>query len=141
MRTVLVVEDDPTIAAAIAGVLGDEGFEVFVAGDLRRARELAVDSARAIGVLVLDLGLPDGSGEELLEILCKLDRAPPTVLVSADPQRAERAAAAYGLPFASKPFDLALVAASVAVAYENGLRPRPPGGGTRTRSSRRFRAA
>ncbi len=145
VRTVLVVEDDPTMSAALVGLLEDEGFEVMTATNLRRARYILFDSRHPVGVLVLDLALPDGTGEELLAELSPRAHAPPTVLVSAVTERAERAAIAFGLLHAPKPFDLTLLVASVVVAFDNGMRPRDPnpttGGSGRTQSTRRFRAA
>lgn len=144
VRSVLVVEDDPTICTALVGLLEDEGFEVMTASNLRRARYVLFESRHPVGVLVLDLALPDGNGEDLLAELSQRPGAPPTVLVSAMAERAEQAAVAFGLPHAPKPFDLTLVVASVVVAFDNDLRPRGPlggGGPRRTQSTRRFRAA
>ena len=126
VRSVLIVEDDPTISTALVGLLEDENFEVMTASDLRRARYVLFESRHPVGVLVLDLALPDGNGEDLLAEMSQRAVAPPTVLVSAIAERAERAAVAFGLPHAPKPFDLTLVAASVVVAFDNDLRPRGP---------------
>jgi two-component system, OmpR family, catabolic regulation response regulator CreB len=61
--TILIVEDDAPIAAPLAYALETEGFAVSVVGLLREARAwLATQRA---DLIVLDVGLPDGSGFEL----------------------------------------------------------------------------
>ena len=62
---ILLVEDEPTIAEIVEFALAGEGFQV-------AWRTLACDaeaalSADAHDLLILDIGLPDGSGLELLE--------------------------------------------------------------------------
>jgi DNA-binding response OmpR family regulator len=139
VRTTLVVEDDPVMGRVIADLLEDEGFHVMTAPDLRRARQVL--ASHRIGVLLLDLGLPDGDGETLLAELSASSGAPATVVMSAQPRRADKAAETYGLPRATKPLDLTLLATSVTVAFDNDIRPRDPSGAGRSRSTRRFRVA
>lgn len=142
VRTALIVEDDATLCRVLAGLLEDEGFDVMTAADLCRARYVLFESSHPVGVLLLDLALSDGDGETLLAELSASNRAPPTVVISAMPPRADQAAETYGLPRIAKPLDLALVAASVVVAFDNDIRPRgPTGGGRRPQSTRRIRAA
>lgn len=61
---ILVVEDDPDLAAAFAGVLGATGLPVRSAGD--GAQALAAIAAGAPALLVLDVCLPRGNGLEVL---------------------------------------------------------------------------
>jgi two-component system catabolic regulation response regulator CreB len=58
--TVLIVEDEPSIADNIAYALSTEGFEVVRAETGAEATEVL--SARAISLIVLDVGLPDING-------------------------------------------------------------------------------
>src|SRR5215217_2802981 len=60
---VLIVEDEPELAAVIARVLDPCGFAVDVAATLGDG--LRLQGARDYDVLVLDRSLPDGSGDEL----------------------------------------------------------------------------
>jgi CheY-like chemotaxis protein len=64
MRLVLVVEDDEDTRDALGEVLADEGYSVSEASDgataLRRLRSQRPD------LMLLDLGLPEMRGEELL---------------------------------------------------------------------------
>ncbi|MBL8309221.1 MAG: response regulator transcription factor [Burkholderiales bacterium] len=63
MRT-LIVEDDPSFAAGVMAFLQSEGFAVDVAPTLANARIRL--RAERYGLVVLDMGLPDGSGATLL---------------------------------------------------------------------------
>jgi CheY-like chemotaxis protein len=58
-----LVEDHPDSAEALAHLLASLGHEVTVAGSVAEA--LAADWS-AVDVLVSDIGLPDGSGYDLL---------------------------------------------------------------------------
>jgi two-component system OmpR family response regulator len=79
MRT-LLVEDHPALAEAIAGGLARAGFAVDVGGSVAEARE-AVDFA-TYDLTILDLGLPDGSGLDLLKEWQVLG-AFPTIIMTA----------------------------------------------------------
>ena len=62
--TALIIEDDPDFRTSLAALVDREGYETRAAASLAEARaELA---ARAPDVALVDLGLPDGSGLELL---------------------------------------------------------------------------
>lgn len=62
---VAVVEDDPVLARAIAANVVAAGFELAgVAGSLAEGRVLA---RPGVDLILLDLGLPDGSGHDLIE--------------------------------------------------------------------------
>jgi DNA-binding response OmpR family regulator len=63
----LLLEDDASLGEAISERLIKEGFQVDWAETLHAAREL-VDSVE-FDLLILDVGLPDGSGFELAEEL------------------------------------------------------------------------
>ena len=62
---VALVEDDPEVVARLRGMLGAQGPHrlAWVAGDLQQAR---LRLAQPFDVLLLDLGLPDGRGTQLL---------------------------------------------------------------------------
>jgi two-component system copper resistance phosphate regulon response regulator CusR len=63
----LLVEDDPELAAILAGGFGDHGIEVVHAATFERGRRLAV--AAGCDVIVLDVMLPGGSGFDLCRII------------------------------------------------------------------------
>jgi two-component system, NtrC family, response regulator AtoC len=64
MLHALVVDDDVTSQGALAELVRDEGFAVETAGTIAEAR--ASLQTRAPDVVLLDVGLPDGSGLDLL---------------------------------------------------------------------------
>ncbi|MDQ2702283.1 MAG: response regulator transcription factor [Pseudomonadota bacterium] len=67
----LVVEDDLSMQRRIARLLGDvePGAEVVVTGSLAGARELL--AAREFSIALVDIGLPDGNGCELIAWLSR----------------------------------------------------------------------
>lgn len=78
---ILLVEDDPAIAASLSGRLAADGFTVDIAPNLGEAVE-AVMSAPYRAVL-LDRRLPDGDGLALLPVLRTRKPCPPVLLVTA----------------------------------------------------------
>jgi CheY-like chemotaxis protein len=66
---VLVVEDDPSVRTLLADVLADSGYRVATAGSAREAARILEAQPEAIGLLVCDIVLPDGSGRTLYESL------------------------------------------------------------------------
>ena len=66
-QRILVIEDEPEIRRFEVTTLEREGFEVYEAANL--ARGLIEASTRRPDMLVLDLGLPDGDGVELIRQL------------------------------------------------------------------------
>jgi len=69
VRELLVVEDNPELARQIAEIVGREDVNTEIAGTGARALELL--RSRHFDCVVLDLGLPDMSGFDLLETLKK----------------------------------------------------------------------
>ncbi len=63
--SVLLVEDDLKCAKPLRLGLGNLGYKVEIAESATRARQLV--SSRSFDLILLDLGLPDGSGIELLQ--------------------------------------------------------------------------
>jgi DNA-binding response OmpR family regulator len=64
----LLVEDDRATYMALKGILTLRGWDVTVATTLEQAK-LAIDAAIDLNTIILDLMLPDGEGEDLLEEL------------------------------------------------------------------------
>jgi CheY-like chemotaxis protein len=62
---VLLVEDHPDTAYMLARLLRAKRYDVKTAGSVADALELA--AAENFDILVSDLGLPDGTGYELME--------------------------------------------------------------------------
>ena len=84
---VLVVEDDREIRALLQSSLAVEGFEVQTAVSLSEAAALLRHDPA--DVVVLDLGLPDGDGAQLLTELRRRSSVP-VIVVSARHQEAQK---------------------------------------------------
>jgi len=64
----LLVEDDLATYTALKGILTLRGWDVTVATTLEQAK-IAIDAAKDLNTVILDLMLPDGEGEDLLQEL------------------------------------------------------------------------
>lgn len=80
MRTVLVVEDEPKIAQVARDYLQRAGFSVLMAGDGRSALSQARSSKPDL--VVLDLGLPDQDGLDVIRALRATSKVPVLVLTA-----------------------------------------------------------
>ena len=85
MTTVAVVEDDPRILAAVCRGLTDRGHVVLAASTGLGALSEIVDHRP--DVVVLDLGLPDIDGLELLRMLRAVSAVPVIVATARDDER------------------------------------------------------
>ncbi|HSF99374.1 MAG TPA: response regulator [Ornithinibacter sp.] len=106
-RTVLILEDDPLIAAFMEKALRKKGYEVerFERG----AHALERTSSGPAGVLLLDLGLPDLDGLEVLRRIRSAGSDLPVVVVTSRSDPGDRLeATALGVHgYIVKPFPLA----------------------------------
>ena len=74
---VLLVEDHPDTAAQLSRLLKRAGHVVTCAGSVREAQETANQGrTRAFDILISDLGLPDGSGHDLMRDLARTNPIP-----------------------------------------------------------------
>lgn len=108
---VILVDDDPAVARAVAFALGLEGLRVSAHTDGKQA--LASIHLPYAGCLVLDYHLPDMDGLELLRRLRERGVDAPAILVTSNPKQALRArAASAGALIIEKPLltDALLVA-------------------------------
>jgi len=108
---VLVVEDDDAIGDAVLYCLERDGMEVERAASLSEARRLA---ARR-DVIILDLGLPDGSGFALIPELRRAREGPRIIVLTSRDEDIECVAAleAGADDFVTKPFSPRALAARV----------------------------
>ena len=86
-RTVLLVEDEESITAPLSEALSREGFEPVIAGTAAEALELA--SSRSPDLVLLDLGLPDGSGLDVCRELRSRSTVP-IIMVTARGEETDR---------------------------------------------------
>jgi two-component system KDP operon response regulator KdpE len=102
-RTILVVDDEPQIRRVVKHALGEDGTRVLEAATAREGLDLA--AAERPDLIVLDLGLPDGSGEDVCRQLRTWTQVPILVL-SARHSDTEKVALfdAGGDDYVTKPF-------------------------------------
>jgi DNA-binding NtrC family response regulator len=103
---ILVVDDDPGIVQLLAEFLDDQGFAVSSAGTAAGALRAVEESPPDI--LLLDLGLPDAHGSELLPQLRKRWPGMPVMVVTGqnDMEMAVQCMRMGAYDYVSKPFDL-----------------------------------
>jgi two-component system KDP operon response regulator KdpE len=102
---VLVVDDDPQLSRALRITLRAAGYEVATVGDGRAALHEAAD--RLPDLVILDLGLPDLDGTEVLAGLRPWFSGPVLVLSArSDSQDKVGALDAGADDYVSKPFDM-----------------------------------
>jgi DNA-binding response OmpR family regulator len=103
--SILVVDDDPEIRDVVRWLLEDEGWAVETASDGRDALDRATRARPAL--IVLDMGLPILSGEEVAMRLHDVYADPPPIIVvSADGRAGEKAARIGAASYLHKPFDV-----------------------------------
>ena len=78
---ILLVEDDPMLAAVIENGLGERGNSVVVASTVAAGRAQAME--RSCDIIVLDIGLPDGSGFDLCRDLRAAGLDTPILMLTA----------------------------------------------------------
>ena len=82
MVAVTLVEDDPRILVALSRALAERGYDVRTASDGLSGLSDIVD--RRPDVVVLDLGLPDIDGLDLLQMLRAVSQVPVIVATARD---------------------------------------------------------
>lgn len=117
-RAILVVDDEPAIRRLLKGALEREGYVVMEASTAREALG-AVEIGKP-GLVLLDLGLPDRDGLELIQLI--KTRGCAVLVVSAREATAEKVAALdLGADdYVTKPFDTEEVLARVRTALRRG---------------------
>lgn len=123
-QTILVVEDDPSIALGLRINLEKEGYVVVTAEDGERGLALARDEGPDL--IVLDVMLPKLNGLEVLDTLRREGRMMPIIVLSARSAEMDKVT---GLElgaedYVAKPFSLAELLARVRAALRRGAASR-----------------
>ena len=116
-RTVLLVDDEPTVRKVLQRVLERSGFAVLIASNADDALALASKHQGTIDLLVSDVVMPATQGPELARMLCERYPALRVLFVSGYPgARIKDESIPPSAEFLNKPFspsDLADKVASV----------------------------
>ena len=112
--TVLVVEDDELIASSLVRALQSKGYEASSTPTVAAA--IASITQATPDLVLLDLGLPDGDGDEVCTVVARHHPEVPVIVLTA---RREEADVVLGLEMGAadyvvKPFRLAELLARVA---------------------------
>jgi two-component system KDP operon response regulator KdpE len=105
LKKLLLVDDEPAISRALSPVLRSDGWTVLEAASAAAALKCSADEV--LDVILLDLGLPDADGKEIIPSLRSKDSVA-VIVLSARHQEAEKVAAldAGADDYVDKPFKL-----------------------------------
>jgi two-component system KDP operon response regulator KdpE len=118
---VLVVDDEPAILRTVRANLGRRGFDVDVAST---AEDALARAERGTDLIVLDLGLPDQDGLDLIRALRARGDTPIIVLSVRDGEKDKVRALDLGADdYLTKPFGVEELVARVRVALRHSAGP------------------
>jgi two-component system, cell cycle sensor histidine kinase and response regulator CckA len=124
-RRVLLIDDEPAVRVVTARLLRELGHQVITADSGRRALELFREQHDRIDLIVLDLTLPERSGEQILDDLLQVRSDVPVVITSGF--QAADASQLLGRPnvigFLEKPHTLSTLETIVAAAQLDAAAP------------------
>lgn len=112
---ILVVDDEPSLVAVLEPVLGAAGYRVTTAMDGGAA--LAAAESGEPDVILLDLGLPDIDGKDVISAI-RMRSDVPVIVISARHQEAEKIAALDegADDYVDKPFEIGELMARIRAA-------------------------
>jgi two-component system KDP operon response regulator KdpE len=118
---ILIVDDEPAILRCLRAGLGGQGYVVFEAENGQKALD-AVQSKRA-DIVVLDLGLPDIDGLEVMKRVRDAGSAVPIIVLSSRSDEAAKVQALdYGADdYVTKPFGIEELLARIRAAQRHRL--------------------
>jgi two-component system KDP operon response regulator KdpE len=115
MKKLLLVDDEPPIVRALGPVLRADGWTVLEAQSAAEA--LRLSKTEVVDVVLLDLGLPDADGKEIIGALRRRDPVA-VIVLSARHQESEKVAAldAGADDYVDKPFSIEVLRARIRAA-------------------------
>lgn len=82
MQTMLVVEDEPMIRMLAVDMLDELGWSALEAGAAQEALDLVGEKTEGFAAAIVDLGLPDRPGEELVREIRRLKPGVPVIVTT-----------------------------------------------------------
>jgi len=118
---VLVIDDEPQIRRLLSVALEANGYRTLSAGSGQEGLVLAAQHRPAL--IILDLGLPDLAGQEVLRRLREWTEAPVVILSVQDDEAGKIAALDAGADdYVTKPFNTGELLARMRVALRHGTK-------------------
>ena len=109
MKTkVLLVDDNPSVLAALTGVLESEGYDVRHAVNGHDAL-VAFAGLRDVGIVLLDLNMPVRGGWDTIGPFKAVNPLLPIIIITARPDQQSLADAAGAAALMEKPLDIPLL--------------------------------
>jgi PAS domain S-box-containing protein len=120
--TLLVVDDETTVRAILKKMLSNAGYDVIVASDGPEALGILERDADGFSAVLLDLTMPQMSGEETFEAIRRIRSSLPVVLMSGfdESDVLERFKGEDIAGFIHKPFELKTIHYTLRKALANG---------------------
>jgi DNA-binding response OmpR family regulator len=114
-RPVLLVEDEALIAAVAADILDELGYSVVEVGSAKAAMDFAQTRIDDVQVAIVDLGLPDRKGDELVSDLRAMRADLPVVIATGYGSDAVRSRlkGEEGIVILTKPYDISHLRAAL----------------------------
>ncbi len=109
MASILIIDDDKLFCEMLSGFIGDLGHSVSCSHTLKKGLETATKTG--FEIVYLDVGMPDGSGLELLPRLLKMQNAPEVIIMTGagDPDGAELAIRCGAWDYIEKPSSINMI--------------------------------
>lgn len=109
-RYIVLVEDDEIMGASLLQRLELEGAQVLWLKQMMRALGAIRTPKQPIDAVICDIGLPDGSGEELFATLARTGTPPPFLFITGQGgiDQAVRLIKSGAADYVTKPFDMSV---------------------------------
>lgn len=115
---ILIVDDEPAIRRLLRSTLGVQDYSVLEAASVAQALEVL--GREKVDLIILDLGLPDGDGLEVINKLRPDSQIPIIVLSSRDDERGKVQALDAGADdYVTKPFGVEELVARIRAALRH----------------------
>ena len=112
MKHMLIIEDDDNLMRGIAFAFEKDGYTVLKASTLKDGRTFFEQNN--VDIIILDVGLPDGSGIDLCKSIREKSNVPIIMLTACDMETDEVLGFAAGADdYVTKPFSLSVLRARV----------------------------
>ena len=120
--TIALVEDDLFMGTSLMDRLKLEGAEVIWFKQVNRALGAIRTPRTKIDVVICDIQLPDGTGEELFNTLCDTTKPPPFLFITGHGgiDQAVRLIQAGAADYVTKPFDIAVFLERLGLLLSSG---------------------